>query len=102
MEEAVSKQLVGDQKRSNIGADTLTSEAFEHLAEAASLLVQEDRLMQPSLMEAVQVGILRSSGEISTQKELVIETENFGVSAVRFSVESDEASLKVESTGETG
>ena len=53
MEEAVSKQLVGDQKRSNIGADTLTSEAFEHLAEAASLLVQEDRLMQPSLMEAV-------------------------------------------------
>ena len=47
MDRAVTEQLVGDQKRSNIDADTLTAEAFEHLAEAASLLVQEDRRMQP-------------------------------------------------------
>jgi hypothetical protein len=52
-------------------------------------------------MQAIQVGILRSSGEINTQRDLVIETDNFGVSALRFNTENENISLNVESTGES-
>ena len=102
MEQIVTEQLIGDQSPSWIDADSLTTEAFEHLTEAASLLIQEDKLSQASLMQAIQVGLLRSSGEINTQRDLVIETDNFGVSALRFNTENENnISLNVESTGES-
>ena len=53
-------------------------------------------------MQAIQVGMLRSTGELSTLKDIAVETDKFGIGAVKFTMEQEAVEVNLESSRDSG
>ena len=53
-------------------------------------------------MQAIQVGMLRSTGELSTLKDIAVETDKFGLGAVKFTMEQEAVEVNIESSRDSG
>ena len=53
-------------------------------------------------MQAIQVGMLRSTGELSTLKDIAVETDKFGLGAVKFTMEQEAVEVNLESSRDSG
>jgi cobalamin biosynthesis Mg chelatase CobN len=64
----IVEQLEGRQSPDMVDANSLSAEAVEKLADAAAVIVKANKAAQPKLMEALEMGLLRASGEINASE----------------------------------
>lgn len=51
-----------------VDGNSLSAEAVEKLADAAAMIIKANKVTQPKLMEAIEIGMLRASAEINTSE----------------------------------
>ena len=68
-----------------VDGNSLSAEAIEKLADAAAMVVKANEETQPKLMGALEIGMLRVSGEINASEQMEVTTDSFSGSTYRFS-----------------
>jgi hypothetical protein len=85
MAQSIVEQLEGRQSPSMVDANSLSTEAVQKLADAAAMIIKANNAAQPKLMEALEIGMIRASGEIKASEQMEVKTGSFSGSTYRFS-----------------